>query len=1783
MKKKLLIVLLAVLTNHLSAQSDVFYTIQANYNAAAVQLDSIVVENESNGKVLKFTNLPAATAYKINLIKGLIVAAPDITTGLQSFIENVNSRFVVSKNYAGTLGLNFTGNTTENVQLAVYNLAGMLEYNQLLTVQPYSNLRVNMPQSAVHLVKLTTAKGTQTFRTFGSRYFTNYSATSTVGIQASVSYNSIAQPQKITVAESEDDTLGLFNFAYGDRLSIMVYKSNLIATPVSKVLNVDENISFDLIAYSDVYSDANLKTAIPTNEGDTLDLSGFTLSFGSKTIKLQRASNSASKVRSISRQKIVKHSDGTMTSDVNVNLEITKKGGNQYFALKNPFGVDMLFGIFELPNLKDFSIWNSVEINAESTALATLLLHPFFVNSSLEVVGLLKNQLKVLSAFTTYKSNIQARLVQEFKTPSTTPIDYDQIEGYTSVIREYLENYVIEDTRMKGFVEPDFYEWNGGKIAEFKIINKGKRTIQIFTNKITTNENGIPIYSEPAFMTERLSTTETELPNLVVLSEPGKLDYWSTVKGTFWGYVNNNMPDYIFKSETGDISVDLGDANRLEVEVWGLGKSEKNLKTFTPEEWIKFGSTVIAGVVNDFITPAIELWSETKKTEKPIESGRFDFRYGKRKDAFVLLANKLATEYLKDNDNVELLIEAVANGDYLKILSSIPPFVAKEIYSDISKPQGQTKYLNDIYNAYKNITGVSKNTDEFRTLFKNAYNSAFRYYNIGSRTIDLLEAGGNLAGSFYYVFADGVHLKSTFKKDYKRIRVEPKNLQLLPGEIKQINVYDGSGDIAVSSSDQKVALVQVLPVTPADPNVLKIIEITGVEKGKAEIVISNQSGKAAVSVLVSNQCFTDLQLATKNITVGLNQYATVKIIGGSSSYSIVNSTPLSATSSIKDNQILIYGRQTGTAQILVKDKLADQTQVLTVKVVYFAGLNPTKGLVAYYPFNGNANDESENGNNGIVNGATLTTDRFGKMNRAYSFDGVDDFIKILNNNKISTLSDNYTISYWVQSKDYSLNPICKSGYSTSNGQFRLQGHSYDKISIINNGNEYSFNWMPNKEWNLFTMSFVNGMCNLYINGVGISIFEVFQNKYTSNYDNNNDLFLGVDPWGGVEFFNGSLDDIRIYNRALSSSEVTELYNSEKPVTDINNGLVAYYPFNGNANDGSGNGNNGTVNGATPTTDRFGNANSAYSFDGNGNQIYGVWKSDLTEFTISLWQKTESYKCSWPCFVNLYQSSNKINGFHFNVATTSENKYYMALHSAAKPDEYLFNSISDVNQWRHLTVTYTNGTAQLFIDGILSSTIQNITKNDLSKMDVFYIGTESSGAQSQTYFNGVLDDIRIYNRALSTEEVSKLHEAEKPTLKSGLVAYYPFNGNAIDESGKGNHGTVNGASLTTGSINGYSFDGVNDNITIPAVLNNQRNGTVSLWFNVNEWQTTAGYNGIYLFSATNSNGDLLNIGSHPEFGNKLLFGLYDLNSTGWKWINSNIEPTKNSWYHVVVEWGENGMKFYINNILSGTNNYDGAISGLLNDIRFGSSFWEKSNINGCIDNIRIYNRQLSSFEITEIYETEKPPFDPKSGLVAYYPFNGNANDESGSGNNGTVNGASLTLDRFGNANKAYSFDGAANNILVNNSSSLQNINEITISAWVNYSGLAADGTIPILDKSNSSVGGQYFFRLYNNGNNSFSGTLNGQHGALSFSGIQTGTWYQLSMVSANNNFTFYLNGQQIGSVSGVGTGFSNTMPLTLGANPSGVLEVLNGKLDDIRIYNRALSSGEIQELYNSEKT
>ncbi len=204
--------------------------------------------------------------------------------------------------------------------------------------------------------------------------------------------------------------------------------------------------------------------------------------------------------------------------------------------------------------------------------------------------------------------------------------------------------------------------------------------------------------------------------------------------------------------------------------------------------------------------------------------------------------------------------------------------------------------------------------------------------------------------------------------------------------------------------------------------------------------------------------------------------------------------------------------------------------------------------------------------------------------------------------------------------------------------------------------------------------------------------------------------------------------------------------------------------------------------------------------------------------------------------------------------------------------------------------------------------------------------------------------------------------------------------------------------------------------------------------------------------------------------------------------------------------------------------------------------------------------------------------PIDGLVAYYPFNGNAHDESGNGNDGGVLGASLTFDRFGNPDHAYSFDGVDDLISIPNSSSLQSIDsEITLAAWVyvngwytNWAGLAS--------KSNSIERAQYGVAFQPEGR--IDVDLVGTKITL-LTGFQfeLSTWYFLAMRWDGEDVQVFVNESIVGASTYAPPPLANQMPFEIGRHTPVNTEYMNGLIDDIRLYDRALSDAEVQELYN----
>ena len=209
--------------------------------------------------------------------------------------------------------------------------------------------------------------------------------------------------------------------------------------------------------------------------------------------------------------------------------------------------------------------------------------------------------------------------------------------------------------------------------------------------------------------------------------------------------------------------------------------------------------------------------------------------------------------------------------------------------------------------------------------------------------------------------------------------------------------------------------------------------------------------------------------------------------------------------------------------------------------------------------------------------------------------------------------------------------------------------------------------------------------------------------------------------------------------------------------------------------------------------------------------------------------------------------------------------------------------------------------------------------------------------------------------------------------------------------------------------------------------------------------------------------------------------------------------------------------------------------------------------------------------------------PTLGLVAHYPFNGNANDSSGSGNNGTVYGATPTTDRFGNPNKAYSFNGS-NYILVPNSTSLNPSSQFSISVWVQTT--SSHSNAGIVGKWNQSTGinggAEQYVILANNSGATFAAKTNYQS-TINESGIQynNGLWHHYCGVWEGSTLKFYRDGILTSSASLTGSlpGFNQF--LEIGRYTNGILSSLffTGKIDDIRIYNRSLNTTEISSILN----
>jgi len=440
---------------------------------------------------------------------------------------------------------------------------------------------------------------------------------------------------------------------------------------------------------------------------------------------------------------------------------------------------------------------------------------------------------------------------------------------------------------------------------------------------------------------------------------------------------------------------------------------------------------------------------------------------------------------------------------------------------------------------------------------------------------------------------------------------------------------------------------------------------------------------------------------------------------------------------------------------------------LSTNLIYAQNLQ--KGLVLDMPFSGNANDHSQYHNNGIVNGAVLTTDRFGNSNSAYEF-GINRGITIP---KDSSYQINFpiSISYWVNLSNTTSHqrifnneiavPNLYSGLGTqienNNVKFSYcnalgyNSAAYRKTFFTTN-NDIT----PNKWHNIVIIFhkldsvsiFVNNKRqNLNIDGVATSF------AYSKN---RGDGQIGTYLINNLELpVTGKIDDLKMWNRELTLNEVYDLFHTSSD-------LVLDYKFNGNANDDSQYHNNGIVNGAVLTTDRYGNPNSAYEFGVNRGITIPKDSSYQINFPVSIsyWVNLSNTTSHQRIFNNEISVPNLYSGLGTQIENNNVKfSYCNALgYNSAAYRKTFFTTNNDItpNKWHNIVIIFhkldsvsifvNNKKQNLSIDGIATSFAYSKNRGD-GQIGTYLINN------LEFPVTGKIDDLKMWNRELTLNEVS----------------------------------------------------------------------------------------------------------------------------------------------------------------------------------------------------------------------------------------------------------------------------------------------------------------------------------------------------------------------------------------------------------------------------------------------
>lgn len=526
-------------------------------------------------------------------------------------------------------------------------------------------------------------------------------------------------------------------------------------------------------------------------------------------------------------------------------------------------------------------------------------------------------------------------------------------------------------------------------------------------------------------------------------------------------------------------------------------------------------------------------------------------------------------------------------------------------------------------------------------------------------------------------------------------------------------------------------------------------------------------------------------------------------------------------------------------------------------------------------------------------------------------------------------------------------------------------------------------------------------------------------------------------------------------------------------------------------------------------------------------------------------------------------------------------------------------------WTHIAVTYSYndpvGTdPKFYVNGVLQVGLNEFP----TPAGIFTPTIETQGIIGASFvsgirreFNGEIDDARIYNRVLSDAEITELYNKANENLVGHWKLDETSGTTAVDSSQYGNDGSMNGGldasnDNTNGVIdNALNFDGVSDYIDLGDPSLSLENGnterTYSLWFKTDQ-------NGTRIL--THSEGGFTTSGIGISDDNKIRAFYNNSSDIFAKIDTSSSSFLDNKWHYIAAVYNGSNLDLYIDGNLEAQATNVGLPTYEVNssdNYEIGAHTASSTdNYYGDLDDIRVYNRALTVAEIQEIYNKAN------GALVAHYKLDETSGttavDSSNNSNDGTMGGG---LDA-GNDNvegivdTALDFDGSDDRISLNaheENFDFSDENQFTISAWARpVSGDPNTTTIFARGATNSSAGNTVYSLEggvnndwnFNISDGSTEYTIDTTNGTFDY-----GEWQHVAGVWDGETQYIYLNGVLDKSSSRSGFNLWNgnealDRETAVGRDERGNRYYFNGDLDDVRVYNQALSAAEIKELVSN---